>query len=245
MCTCVGWSKNLGLPSWRARVLGLLDDGMLPGGVRVRKIDSDGLWVQQGEVSLPLQELSDGYRTMVALVLDIVQKMHVRFGKIPVERVNGKLAVMLPGVILIDEIDAHLHVSWQQKVGYWLKSRFPRVQFIVTTHSPFICQAADPGGLIRLPAPGEDRKAEQVSEELFNRIKYGSVDDAVMTELFGLEHSHSDESERLREELAGLEVKVSDGAASSAEQARFDELAHIFDGSASTVIDQALRRIGR
>ena len=56
---------------------------------------------------------------------------------------DGKLFFMRSGVVLIDEIDAHLHPEWQREIGFWLKRHFPNIQFIVTTHSPIICQAAD------------------------------------------------------------------------------------------------------
>jgi predicted ATP-binding protein involved in virulence len=45
-----------------------------------------------------------------------------------------------------------MHVEWQQKIGFWLTSHFPNIQFLTTSHSPFICQAAGPRGVIRLPA---------------------------------------------------------------------------------------------
>ena len=62
----------------------------------------------------------------------------------------------VPGVVIIDEIDAHLHVSWQRRIGSWLTSHFPNIQFIVTTHSPYICRSADLGALIRLPGVDEE-----------------------------------------------------------------------------------------
>ena len=68
------------------------------------------------------------------------------------------------GVILIDEIDAHLHPAWQKRIGFWLKAHFPNIQFIVTTHSPFICQAAD---IIRGTASAEDQaELEQLLKTL-------------------------------------------------------------------------------
>ena len=52
--------------------------------------------------------------------------------------------IALPGVVTIDEIDAHLHPAWQQRIGDWFVARFPEMQFLVTTHSPIICRAARP-----------------------------------------------------------------------------------------------------
>ena len=52
---------------------------------------------------------------------------------------------MAPGVVLIDEVDAHLHPTWQRRIGLWFREHFPKLQFIVSTHSPLICQAATVG----------------------------------------------------------------------------------------------------
>src|SRR6185369_3291429 len=193
----VGWLKEIyvqkletrhGAAELEGAVLALLNNGLLQDGVRVDKVDSEGLWVSQNNVHLPLRELSDGYRTVAALVLDIVRHLHRTFSTLEIEQTADEEGafwrVLHSGVILIDEIDNHLHVEWQQRIGFWLKRHFPNIQFIVTTHSPFICQAADPGGLIRLSAPGEKRPVEHVTESLFKTVVHGSLDEAVLTDLF-------------------------------------------------------------
>jgi hypothetical protein len=144
--------------------------------------------------------------------------------------------------VLIDEVELHLHVSWQRSIGFWLKRHFPNIQFIVTTHSPFVCQAADPGGLIRLPAPGEERTAEHVSERLFRTVVNGTVDEAVLTELFGLEHVHSEESEKLRTQVAGLEARLISGSATEEERKEFERLAAQLPSTASTLVDRTVRK---
>ena len=208
-------NKN-GAAELRDSVIRLLGDGLLPDGSVVERVDSDGLWVSRDGFSLPLEQVSDGYRTVTALVVDIAQRLHASYGTLALTE-EGPLSSPLPGVVLIDEVDAHMHVAWQQKIGFWLTRHFPQIQFIVTTHSPFICQAASPKGIIRLPAPGEDRKMEHVAPESFTAIINGGADDAVMTELFGLEHAHSPEAEALRETLAALELKVVSGTATEGE----------------------------
>ena len=92
-----------------------------------------------------------------------------------------------PGVVIIDDVGAHLYVSWQRRIGRWLKKHFPNIQFLVATHSPYICQAADPGGLIRLPCPNEDEPPQVVAQDRYDRVVYGSGDGAVLPELFGVE----------------------------------------------------------
>jgi hypothetical protein len=249
---CVQWLKTVylrrledkpGAAALEAGVLRLLGDGLLPDGMRVEKIDSDGLWVRQGRVKLPLRDLSDGYRTMAALVLDIVRQLHDCFGELPLTERDGALTVELPGIVLIDEIDVHLHVSWQRRVGFWLKNHFPHVQFLVTTHSPFICQAADARGLIRLPGPGESRKAEHISDDLFKKVVNGTADEAVASDLFGLEQTFSDEAGERRRELSKLEAKILLGKASRAEREGRARLLDELKLSPSAEVAVALRGV--
>lgn len=80
---------------------------------------------------LPLSRLSDGVRAMTALTADLAQRC---------ARINGHLGAQAqqrtPGIVLIDEVDLHLHPAWQQRVVGALRRAFPEIQFVVTTHSP-------------------------------------------------------------------------------------------------------------
>lgn len=127
--------------------------------------------------------MSDGYRTVTALVVDIIRQMGMAFGALEVTNEDNTPTLAYPGVVLIDEMDAHLHVTWQKNIGNWLKAHFPLIKFIVTSHSPYVCQSADPGGLVRLAAPGESDPPTVVDEDLYRRVIYGSGDDAILTEL--------------------------------------------------------------
>jgi predicted ATP-binding protein involved in virulence len=221
--------------------LTILNDGLLPDGLRIDEVDSEGLWTVQHGVRLPLGSLSDGYRTTAALVLDIVRHLHDCFGALEVDETRRQ--VRHSGVVLIDEVDLHLHVSWQKGIGFWLKRHFPNIQFIVTTHSPFVCQAADLRGLIRLPVPGENRSAEHVSETLYNTVVNGSADDAVLTELFGLETPYSAESEQLRERVAHLEALLQSGKAKEKDRRELRKLRSRLPQTLSTDVEQALLRL--
>ena len=254
LAEAVTWLINLHLKRLEKRpgaselldtVLALLADGLLPDGFRVEKVDSEGLWVTRQGHAFPLREMSDGYRTVTALVLDLVRHLHTAHGTLPTERSeDGTLAIPLPGVVLVDEIDAHLHVSWQQRIGDWLKAHFPRIQFIVTTHSPYICQAADPGGLIRLAGPDEDAPPRVVDEDLYRRIVYGSGDDAVLSELFGLESPYSPRAVDLRQQLVELESRVLSGTATEAEVERYQQISHMLTSSLSARVDEVSARLG-
>ncbi|MEX8497567.1 MAG: AAA family ATPase [Leptothrix ochracea] len=84
---------------------------------------------QHGE--LPVERLSDGIRNMIGMVADIAfraTKLNPQLG--------ARASRETPGIVLIDEVDMHLHPEWQQVVLQGLMQAFPEVQFIVTTHSP-------------------------------------------------------------------------------------------------------------
>lgn len=226
-------------------VMTLLADGLLPDDFHVCRVDSDGLWVSREGSEFPLREMSDGYRAVTALVVDIIHQLHVSFGSLQLSNIDGVPALPYPGVVLIDEVDTHLHVSWQQVIGTWLKRHFPEIQFIVTSHSPYICQSADPGGLILLPGPGDRRAAHVVGQDLYERVVYGSGDDAVLTELFGVSTPYSAEAVRLRRRLGDLETKVLDGSASEAELEEFRSLRDSLSSSLGTRAAEIAARLGR
>ncbi len=87
---------------------------------------------------LPVELLSDGIRNMIGMVADIAFRA---------TKLNGHLganaAAQTPGIVLIDEVDMHLHPEWQQVVLQNLTRAFPAVQFIVTTHSPQVLTSVD------------------------------------------------------------------------------------------------------
>ena len=128
-------------------ILGILNSEFLRNSLTVDRVDSDGLWLRDASHTvLPLADMSEGYRAAIAMLVDIIRHVVSVYG-IEVLPGVGSKTVDVPGVILIDEIDSHLHPEWQRQIGFWLKEHFPRLQFIVSTHSPLICQAADRKGL--------------------------------------------------------------------------------------------------
>ncbi|WPB90217.1 AAA family ATPase [Streptomyces malaysiensis] len=223
----------------------LLGDGLLPDDHEVSGVDSEGLWVNTPRGVLALRGMSDGYRSVTALVVDLVRHLHGAYGELRVEERGGHPVIPMPGVVLIDEVDAHLHVSWQKRIGQWMKQHFPAIQFIVTTHSPYICQSADPGGLIRLAAPTEERPPEVADDELYQRVVYGSGDDAILSDLFGVDSPYSDRADELRRRLAAMEFRVLDGQASDAELAEYRRLSARLNSSLSARVSEVAAHLGR
>ena len=89
-----------------------------------------------------VDDLSDGFRSILSMVADLAYRM-VRLNPF-----LGRRAILdTPGTVLIDEIDMHLHPSWQQTVLLDLQKAFPKVQFIVTTHSPQVLGSVPPDSI--------------------------------------------------------------------------------------------------
>jgi hypothetical protein len=119
--------------------------------------------------------------------------------KTAVERLKAKAEqgtreeffIPLRGVVLVDEMDAHLHPEWQRTIGPWLRRRFPYVQFIVTTHSPLVSQAAADGRIYILPPPGSAIIPQQLSQEDFRKIAWARPEDLLTSPIFGLKYTRS------------------------------------------------------
>lgn len=128
---------------------------------------------QRGEVIVVMAEhgaqpfinLSDGQRCMLAMVGDIAQKaakLNPHFGESVLKET--------PGIVLIDELDLHLHPKWQRRVIEDLRRTFPKIQFIATTHSPFLVQTLREGELIMLDGAPTTGYAGRGVEEVVRYI---------------------------------------------------------------------------
>ena len=97
---------------------------------------------------IPFTALSDGYRNVIKIILDIATRMCILNPYL-----KGDALKKTPGVVLIDEVDLSLHPTWQKRIIRILKEQFPRIQFICATHSPFIIQSLEDGELVTLDQP--------------------------------------------------------------------------------------------
>lgn len=193
-----------------AQVLEILNHEFLRHGLRVEKVDSDGLWLRDtSDTLLPLADMSEGYRAALAMLIDIIRHCIAVYGEEGLlSREDGRVSIGHPGVVLIDEVDSHLHPEWQRQIGFWLKSHFPNIQFIVTTHSALICQAADMNGLFHLPAPTRgDAAPFRLEEEDRLRIMRSKSDEILLSPAFELKHTRSPVAVRARQEFAELQAK--------------------------------------
>jgi predicted ATP-binding protein involved in virulence len=106
------------------------------------------LLIDKAGVTLDLRQLSDGERGILALVLDLARRL---------SQANPHLAdpLQAAAVVLIDELDLHLHPQWQRTIVTKLTTTFPNCQFIATTHSPLIIGEVQPENIILITEDGE------------------------------------------------------------------------------------------
>ena len=109
-------------------------------------VEYDYIYLEFEDGSLcPFYNLSDGFRSMVAMIADMTRRivlLNPHMGADALKKTSG--------IVLIDELDLYLHPEWQRRVVGDLKKLFPMIQFIATTHSPFIIQSMSPGEVIDL-----------------------------------------------------------------------------------------------
>jgi len=150
-----------------------------PYVVEVNFSESDNsLWLStkmhdQTSDLLPLEYQSDGIMTFVSMVAELAYRCIVLNGYL-----RERAVLDSKGVVLIDEIDLHLHPKWQEHVIDDLKAAFPNIQFIVTTHAPVIVQSLESNELINL---------DMLSDVAPNELPMGEV----ATHIMGLSSEYS------------------------------------------------------
>ena len=191
----------------------------LPEGISWIRSEANLTFRGRGGASLAPDELSDGFRSYTSMVLDIVRsflnsKLGERFDGRPVLEPLDLGPSDIQGVVLIDEVDAHLHPKWQRTIAELLCKAFPRVQFIVTTHSPFVVQDTSPGGLfvIRDSMGG----GFEIEAPPWNPRSW-SAEQLLLSEAFGLVTTKDDGTEVLVARLQQLADDLGEGRLASSE----------------------------
>lgn len=136
--------------------------------------------VEKNGKRLTVNQLSDGEKCLIALVGDLARRMSVA-NPVMDDPLQGD------GIILIDEIDLHLHPRWQRMIVTKLLEVFPNCQFIISTHSPHILTHVQPESLFLLKQTDEGMTAEKPNES------YGKNVDRVLEDLMGLSTTRPDQ----------------------------------------------------
>jgi predicted ATP-binding protein involved in virulence len=133
-----------------------------------------------------LRDLSHGYQTMVAWVVDLASRM---FEAYP----DSENPLAEAAVALVDEIDLHLHPRWQREITSYLDALFPNVQFIVTAHSPLVVQAPGVTNVAVLRRNGDHVEILNDPEQ----VRGWRIDQILTSDLFGLGSARPLDVERL------------------------------------------------
>ena len=144
------------------------------------KEEDSGVWVNTPSGLTRFTQLSLGYQTVVAWTADIAWRMLKHYPK-------SENPFLEPAIVIVDEIDLHLHPCWQRTIRKHLITHFPEVQFIVTAHSPLMAQDALETNIAVIQ--NQDGKAVIKSEP--DIVKTWRLDQILTSELFGIESARS------------------------------------------------------
>lgn len=141
--------------------------------------------VEKKGKQLSVNQLSDGEKCLMAMVGDLARRMAIA-NPVRNDPLEGE------GIVLIDEIDLHLHPKWQRMIILKLTDIFPKCQFIVSTHSPHVLTHVQPESIYLLKETEEGIVSTQPAES------YGKTVDRILEDLMGLDTTRPDPvSERL------------------------------------------------
>lgn len=160
---------------------------LLPGDVKIAGVTTEGLIeFLVDDQKVPTISLSDGFRSVIALAGDLIWRLLQSFP-------NLDDPTQASGVVLIDELDIHLHPSWQREIAGWLQQVFPNLQFFVATHSPLVAAGAGQDALtLRLDIV--DNQLEIVEIPYLDLA--ADVDRTLRSPAFGLQSTYSPPTEK-------------------------------------------------
>ena len=138
--------------------------------------------------------LSSGFKSCIAIIIGIIQEIELRFVK------EDIYAADFDGIIIIDEIEMHLHPDWQARITEVMTAMFPHTQFIVTTHSPHVVQNGKPEQIIALEQ-SESGETKVRSHSGCENGYTGWTIDEVLRDVMGMESTLSKELEHKLQEF--------------------------------------------
>lgn len=199
----------------------------LPFDYKLDEVTSEGVFFVDGSGRrIPVWDLSDGFRSFLSLIFEMIRQISKRNPNDPIFD-EGK--VISEGVVLIDEMDSHLHPNWQKEIGFTLRRLFPNIQFIVTTHSPLICHAVQESGFIlRMPTDGSGDLPQTIDGIDRQRLIYGDILEGLASSGFEAGETRSEKANELLDEIATLSLRQLESTLTETETRRLQELRATF-----------------
>ena len=131
---------------------------------------------------VPIKRLGLGYGSLIAWMVDLATRLFERYPK-------SANPIAEPAVVLVDELDLHLHPRWQRSIMSYLSARFVNTQFIVTAHSPLVVQAAHDANIAVLRREGD----HVVIDQSISAVRGWRVDQVLTSDIFGLDSARPPE----------------------------------------------------
>ncbi len=151
-----------------------------------------------------IKELGDGYRSTITWVLDLLSWWFLR-----ISYRGGYHIKNISGIVLVDEIEQHLHPRWQRNILRLLKSAFPRIQFIISTHSPLCAAGTADIGAEKYQIVHMNRLNGNVVPKIIPLPLGYRADQILTSEAFGLSDTRNRNTEEKIEEYRELSKKKS------------------------------------
>ena len=161
---------------------------------------------------IPMSSLSDGYQNVAAWVGDLLYRVTETFE-------DYSKPMNTRGLLLIDEIDLHLHPLWQKELLDFLHKRLPNMQLVATTHSPITAQQTGPGELFFLERSGKKLSLNQYG----GNPKELLLHQLIMSDAFGLPSDESSELEKKKNRLKVLKSSGKLSTSSTKEQSKLEK----------------------
>ena len=159
----------------------------------VTRKEKVGVYAMTPYGEVPFKNLSFGYQTMAAWLADIAYRLLRHYPK-------NNDPLHMPAIVLVDEIDLHLHPNWQRQLRNKLARHFPAVQFIATAHSPLMAQAYMSENLAVVRRDGDHVDIENEPRT----VAGWRLDEVITSDLFGLETPFSPDVESMLDEQRKL-----------------------------------------
>lgn len=142
--------------------------------LRIKRVPKPHMLLDKNGVTFNLEQLSDGEKNLIALVGDIARRLSIA---------NPNISNPLKGngIIFIDEIDLHLHPTWQRLIVPKLLSLFPNCQFFISTHSPQVLSHVKPNNIYLLKNISNELKYSKPTES------YGITSNRILEDLLGVD----------------------------------------------------------
>lgn len=187
-------------PGRYTQVVHLINQLLGPGHYRfTEEMQEREYLFERGGMKIPFRSLSDGYRAFVAWIADLLY--HICYG-CP----SGRKLDESSGIVLVDEIDLHLHPKWQMKVIETISKALPRMQFIFTSHSPLVVGSLEWMNIITLKISPKSNRT--VSSRLRQSVHGLDADQILLTDFFGLKSTMAPAKEK---QLEAIRERIREG----------------------------------